>query len=260
MDAATLATIMGNRLPLSRYEQLVDNMNVALIQAGCTTVNRVAMFCGQLFVESGGLQWTEELASGAEYEWRTDLGNTHPGDGVRYKGRSFIQVTGRNHYAEISKWAKAKGYVPTSTYFLNHPERLADDEFAFLGPVWYWTVARPQMNTLADNRDIYGATVAVNGGTNGLANRTWSWQTALQLGNKILPEDTLDMHAVRKLVVDGLRAIMTGKDHGYFTHQRFPNIVDAPRGGLTGRLNFHMNAITKLRADVAELKRAQAGK
>lgn len=255
MDAQTLATIMQHRLPMSRYQALVDDCNVALMQAGCTTVNRVAMFLGQIYAESGGLQWTEELASGAEYENRADLGNTRVGDGERFKGRSFIQITGRSHYADLSQWAHKHGYVPTGTYFLDHPAKLAADEYAFLGAVWYWTVARPQMNTLADNRDIYGATLAVNGGTNGLSDRTLAWQTALNLGNKILPEDTLDMHKVRQLVVDGLRAIMTGKNHGYFTHNRFPNIVDTARGGINGRLNFQMNAIADVRKRVAALEK-----
>ena len=47
---------------------------------------RVAAFLAQLAHESGSFIYKEEIASGANYEHRADLGNINKGDGKRYKG------------------------------------------------------------------------------------------------------------------------------------------------------------------------------
>jgi hypothetical protein len=144
------------------------------------------MFCAQVGEESISLSAPTEWDSGSRYEGRADLGNTHPGDGVRFKGRGFIQITGRFNYGELSRWAHSKGLVPNATYFIDHPRQLATDKYVWLGPIFYWTVARP-MNHFADARDIEGATQAINGGQNGLKDRRNRWHRCLKLGNAILP-------------------------------------------------------------------------
>jgi hypothetical protein len=144
------------------------------------------MFCAQLGEESISLNAATELASGAEYEGVAQLGNTHPGDGVRFKGRGFIQITGRLNYGKLSRWAHSKGLVPSATYFIDHPGQLATDKYVWLGPIWYWTVAR-SMNRFADAENVKGATLAINGGLNGFDERKNRWHICLKLGNAILP-------------------------------------------------------------------------
>src|SRR5207302_3821594 len=54
-------------------------LNSAMVAGGINTPRRQAAFLAQLAHESGQLRWMEELASGADYEGRADLGNIYPG-------------------------------------------------------------------------------------------------------------------------------------------------------------------------------------
>lgn len=183
MDYTTLCAAMGRNVPQS----YVDPFNLALVQADCTTVNRAAMFVAQTGEESGGLLWLEELASGSEYEGRHDLGNTHPGDGVRFKGRGILQVTGRTHYGDFGAWCHSRSLVDSPDYFTNNPAALAAPPWAFLSAAWYWVVERPDLNAVSDRGDYVTATHRVNGGENGLADRKARWTRALTLGDRLLP-------------------------------------------------------------------------
>lgn len=184
--ADILSHAMGQRLTLDRYRQLLPAVAASLIACQCTTVERISMWCAQIGHESGGLYYTEEIASGQAYEGRADLGNTKPGDGVRFKGRSWIQITGRSNYTRLSAWAYEQGHVPDPDVFVAHPERLAADEYAGLGAAWYWTVARPDINALADRRDLEMVTRRINGGLNGIDDRRRRYNQALSMGNQLL--------------------------------------------------------------------------
>lgn len=55
---------------------------------------------GSIRVECGkNFKPIREYASGEAYEGRADLGNTQKGDGVRFAGKGYLQITGRANYA-----------------------------------------------------------------------------------------------------------------------------------------------------------------
>lgn len=122
---------------------------------------RLAHFMAQLAHESGGFRYMEEIASGAAYEGRKDLGNVIPGDGKRYKGRGPIQLTGRANY-------KRFGGI-CGIDFENHPELPALPSIGLHVALLYWRDRN--LNALADKDDLEGITRKINGGLNGLTDR-----------------------------------------------------------------------------------------
>lgn len=122
---------------------------------------RIAHFMGQITHECAGFRTTEEFASGKAYEGRKDLGNVNPGDGVRYKGRGLIQLTGRSNYRTIGE----KLNLPLE----DNPEMAADPLISLLIACEYWK--SKNINILADKDDLEGVTRKVNGGLNGLSER-----------------------------------------------------------------------------------------
>ena len=183
MDSNTLAEVMG-RVPGVNYGALLPGYVNAMKAANINTVNRAAMFAAQLGHESVGLRYMEEIASGAAYNGRADLGNTQPGDGPRFKGRGPIQLTGRNNYRVFTQWARDAGH--TDIDFESEPHRVAEPHWGFLAASWYWTVARPDINALADRADLDGVTRRINGGLNGIVDRRQRYERALAIGQRLL--------------------------------------------------------------------------
>ena len=122
---------------------------------------RVSYFAGQVCEESDQFTTCEEYASGAAYEGRKDLGNDQKGDGVRFKGRGLIQLTGRTNYGSAGK---ALGLD-----LITNPQLAAEPVNALRIACMYWQ--SHGLNALADLDDMDGITRKINGGLNGLASR-----------------------------------------------------------------------------------------
>lgn len=125
---------------------------------------RTAHFLAQVGHESLSLRYTRELASGAAYEGRTDLGNTQKGDGVRFKGRGLIQLTGRDNYSKYGTYAKLDLLKKGNEELIANTPKYALDV-----SLWFWDGRK--LNNHADADDLRAITRRVNGGYNGLADR-----------------------------------------------------------------------------------------
>lgn len=126
---------------------------------------RLAHFMSQLTHESGAFKYMEEIwgptTAQKGYEGRKDLGNTVAGDGLRYKGRGPIQLTGRANYRTYGR--------ELGIDFERHPEMVAFPSIGLRAALEYWK--KRGINSDADRDDVAAVTKKVNGGDNGLADR-----------------------------------------------------------------------------------------
>lgn len=161
-----LKAIIGNIYYDAKFQVLTDSINQVAEKYSINTNLRLAHFLAQVIHESGRFKYETEIASGSEYEERKDLGNVEPGDGARYRGRGYIQCTGRSNYKAITK--------ALGVDFLSNPELLGTPPYDMLSAGWFWNTR--SLNVLADKDDVVGITKKVNGGINGLAQRE-QWLT-----------------------------------------------------------------------------------
>lgn len=133
----------------------------AMRGASITTQARARHFLAQVIHESARLRYFEEIASGAAYEGRRDLGNVQRGDGKRFKGRGPIQLTGRANYRAAGRTLG----LPLE----REPTLAVRHDVGWRIAAWYWDTRG--LNPLADRNDLVAITRRINGGTNGLEDR-----------------------------------------------------------------------------------------
>jgi predicted chitinase len=169
----------------------LDFLRGFIQQNGITDPKEQAMFLSQLDHESGGfkvlsenlrykpesllkvfpkyfrgIEEARQAAAGgpeaiANRVYGNRMGNKQEGDGFKYRGRGFIQLTGRDNYAKAGK--------DIGIDLLGNPDLASQPETAAKIALWYWKqrgISRP-----AQSGDIEKVTRLINGGTNGLDDR-----------------------------------------------------------------------------------------
>lgn len=182
---------LKDKIPNNIYEELLG----ILIEYRIITRARLAHFLAQCHHESGNFKHIEEnlnysesallrvfpkyfnidtaksyarnpkLIANKVYANRLGNGQEDSGDGWKYRGRGFIQLTGKNNYAYFDKVCDDD--------IINNPDLVAT-KYALKSSAWFWH--SNNLNELADRgMDIETSkliTKRINGGFNGLAERT----------------------------------------------------------------------------------------
>ena len=148
------------RAKIGILQGVVTNLSL-LAKYDISNNRRVAYFLAQLAHESDGFHTTREYASGEAYEGRADLGNVEDGDGVRFRGRGLIQLTGRANYTSTGD--------KLSVDLINMPELVEHFPLALEVSCLFWKSRG--CNELADNAAFESITRRINGGLNGLGSR-----------------------------------------------------------------------------------------
>lgn len=191
IDIAITAEMLGALFPSTKnISQIVDPLKITMKKFSIDSVSRIAQFLAQTGHESGGYTiYRENLNYSAPrlvavfgkyfpneastvgyighpekigakvYGGRMGNGPEETGDGYTYRGRGFIQLTGKENYTNL-----ANGLGKSLADVVAYLETL---EGAAMSAGWFWN--KKNLNQYAD--DTLAVTKLINGGTNGLAER-----------------------------------------------------------------------------------------
>lgn len=197
-EPAPVATVGG--LKLEKLRGHIPDAVIAQIPDTAAKFNintplRLAHFLAQCGHESGGFKVTQEnlnysakglmgifkkyfptqaLAEAYQrqpqkiankvYASRMDNGSEASGDGFKFRGRGYIQLTGRANYTAFGK--------AINEDIANNPD-VVSGKYALLSAAWFWS--KNGLNNLADggagDQVVTSITKRVNGGTIGLPDR-----------------------------------------------------------------------------------------
>lgn len=143
--------------PVENVQKYLPYIEQAMQEAGMTDPREVIAVLATIKAENWNFAPMTENSDGSAYEGRTDLGNTQPGDGARFIGRGFIQITGRGNYQQYGD--------ELGIDLVDHPELANDPAIAAKILVQYFK--DNGVDKAAENGDWRQVRYLVNGGYNG---------------------------------------------------------------------------------------------
>jgi putative chitinase len=186
-----LKKIIGTIYADDKITKLVDALNQTFEKYEINTQLRICHFMAQVIHESGSFKavsenlnysadglmkifpkyFTLELANAyarkpemiANHVYCNRMGNgdEKSGEGFKFRGRSYMQITGKSNYLRLKESLQID--------IINKPELLEQLPYSMMAAGWYWSSRL--LNSYADKDNILAITKAINGGTIGLDDR-----------------------------------------------------------------------------------------
>lgn len=141
----------------SGLKPISENLNYSSIGL----VNTFPKYFGEGKMLSFGYAHNPEKIANRVYANRMGNGSEASGEGWKYRGRGFIQITGKENYFRLAN--------DTDLDCLKNPDLLLEEPNAMISALWFWN--DKELNFLADKNDIIGITKRINGGLNGIEHR-----------------------------------------------------------------------------------------
>lgn len=132
---------------------LYNTIKTEAMKNGIKNPVELAQFLAQISAETGDFKNLGEVGNTAKYAKRG--GNQGLSDAQRFKGRGYIQLTGRDNYEAASREIMGdKNILLDDPSIAAHPLAAADIA------IWYWkTRVKPQVRNIADTISVTRAIV-----------------------------------------------------------------------------------------------------
>ena len=165
---------VAKMFPLTNKANIVANLPFVLAGLrGCSLTDHSMVLMalatiraeteGFLPISEGRSKFNTRITPFDKYDAGTrigrDLGNTQAGDGPRFKGRGYVQLTGRDNYNKIG--------VQIGVNLIADPDRANDPEVAGKILAQFLKNKESRIRKALANRDLQEARKAVNGGSHG---------------------------------------------------------------------------------------------
>lgn len=183
---ATMVSKMFPFAPVDNIKKYLPSVLKALEDEELGDKNMVLMALATIRAETGRFLPIDEGKSKYNtspgghpfdlYDNRTDLGNKGNGEGDKFKGRGFIQLTGRSNYTKFSKT------LGLGTDLVKKPELANDPEIAAKILALFIKDKERRIKEALLDGDLRLARKLVNGGSHGLADFT----DAYNIGNSLI--------------------------------------------------------------------------